>query len=495
MLLFLFATLGAFANSSSPLDPSAKLLQCPTVPEAYGKLLTQVQVLKTKIKKDAACEPVQKAAASLENLLGDRRKDVAQLIEKSKREPLSDFENGIVRNYVEDMTGKVFSVVELLDRNNSCFAEDRKKFSFSDLSALTLDATALAQMVGGPWAMPISLGGQALAGVFRGMNLLVKNRRGFEFEDIEQRQSFATSLCTYFNYRRDMESLLDPPVRKRELLKAQASLSRQLDEINRNCPECSEVRDSRGNLRMQTVLKVDSLYMLPIGSFTVRAQESLKWINKELERTAETEAPGTELGRDFLSEVQADVDRFFFEEEAPQFLSFQLNRSVELMREFRITVRSEGELLLRQIAATGIVLDTNSTFRMNESELLNLIESQRAALQSKGERQMISRIVDHQRRSVRLYERVRSSLTVHQNFCEFFEKAGFYGRSIGGACQNRAATDLRSQMQQLSSADSGHSLFVPLAAGTTRVEVSSFVELIEGEWEKFQSLPSRFQRR
>ena len=70
---------------------------------------------------------------------------------------LTDYERGVLRTYAEDVTKNVFATMELLNRNNSCFSDDKQRFDFKSLASITLDATAILRNFGGAWAVPIAV--------------------------------------------------------------------------------------------------------------------------------------------------------------------------------------------------------------------------------------------------------------------------------------------------------------------------------------------------
>lgn len=453
LVLSLLASLSAQA-SNEPF----KLLRCPAVPQAYTQLLTELSVLKTAIKRDAACSPVQAEVQSLESLIGARRSAVVELIKRNKTEPLQERELNEVRSYVEDVTKKVFATAELLDRNKNCFSEDNQAMGLSDLASITLDATALAKTVAGPWSAPIAIGGQALAGIMQGLDKVVKSRRGYDFNKLEQRQSYVQSLCTYYNYRQDIENLLFPAQRVAQLRGLDFALKTGLNGVVQSCPECRQINDltkqpsstpgSNGAIN-ELASSADSAYRLPLGSITVKTISSLSWVRGELNRIAEEMEGDMNIGRDLVSEIKADIDQFLFDKEAPRFIRFQNKKALDLYQDFRSYTVSEAQSLIMAAGSASSGLVAGSLYDMNEMDIINRVRSLKAPLVASRQDNLVSRLVDFERRATDLLARTRLAMDVQATYCQFFRKAGLYNSGIQYACEGSSSTELIATLKRL----------------------------------------------
>jgi hypothetical protein len=452
MLPAIFALLLPLASAAA--DP-VPVLKCPAVPEAYSKMLTSLKVLQTQIKKDTngSCDPVREEVISLEKLLGERRKQVVDLIEKSKTTALDEPSLDVVRGYVNDVTTKVLNTAELLDRSNNCFEEDRKQFGFGELAAITLDATALAKTVAGPWSAPIALGGTALAGIFQGLERVVKNQRGFDFEKLDQRQSFVQSLCSYYNYRSDMENLMFPSRRANQLRKLEQALKANLDEMVRNCPECDNLATNVTNQTPpadvnQAAAQTDRTYVRPLGTYTVQSVSAMAWVRQEGQRLREQTGDEFGIGRDLLSEKAADMDKFFFEKESPRFLKAQNEKAYNLIREYSSTVRQGAMAFLYEINRY-VDISNVQAYAMNETELFELITGSREQLEAVGQSKLVYRIDDFERKSLDLLDRSILALQVQESYCRFFQKAGYYNANLQYYCEGGTSTKVRAELARL----------------------------------------------
>lgn len=445
------------STSALAADP-VPVLKCPAVPEAYSKMLTNLKALQTQIKKDVngTCEPVREEVVSLEKLLGERRKAVETLIERSKKEPLMDEELTLVREYVNDVTTKVLNTADLMDRSSHCFDEDRKKFGFSDLASITLDATALAKTVAGPWSAPIALGGQALAGIFQGLDKVMKVRDGFDFEKLDQRESFVQSLCSYYNYRQDMANLMFPARRASQLRKLESALKANLEEMKTSCPECDQLatqaeQNAAPRELNKLALTADRSYLRPLGTYTVQSVSAMNWVRRESQRIREETGDEFGIGRDLLSEKAADMDRFFFEKQSPRFLQAQSKKATVLLKEFSTYVYSEGHALA-YAASQVIPVDEGAMYRMEETPLIELVTGMREALEEKNQDRLVYRIDDFERKSLELLDRAMLALQVQEGYCRFFQKAGYYNANLQYYCEGGLAKSARANIARLEAA-------------------------------------------
>src|SRR5690606_12715116 len=118
------------------------------------------------------------------------------------------------------------------------------------------------------------------------------SRRGYDFNKVEQRQSYVQSLCTYYNYRQDIENLLFPDQRVAQLKNLDYALKTGLNGMVKNCPECRQISELSGDGSNTGTINTlagsaDSSYKLPLGSITVKTISSLSWVRGELNRIAE----------------------------------------------------------------------------------------------------------------------------------------------------------------------------------------------------------------
>jgi|GEM_PF-3093518 len=504
-----------------PVDPDtsrrgydiAPVLKCPAVPEAYSKMITELNVLKASIKQEAACAPLNNEVKSLEDLLGKKRTEVKELIEKSKTETLTSEELTIIRTYVEDVTKKVISTAELFNRNNYCFNEDKKNFSFSDLASITLDATALAKTIAGPWATPISLGGTALAGIFQGLNTIVKNRRGYDFTKLEQRQAYVQSLCAYYNYRQDIDYLLYPQKRSNQLRALEGNLTSHLKGVVDNCPECSDLAEKtiqslqdpkteKGKKKKNTLAKtpaelnqlagtINGNYVRPLGTYTLRTLTTLKWINGEIARIAEESDESANIGRDFLSEVKADIDRFLFDKEAPNFVNFQAQKGIDLFREFNYFTRDEGDRLMMQAVAIGQTKWVDMS-RMSETEAIKTVASLQERIRASGNTSLAARIQQYTQKSVELFDRTRIAAGVNETYCTFFQRAGVYTANMQYACEGMAANSVRRNLQRQANNEFFTQPVLPIVAAEA---VTDWVDSLTKVVQHINKDPNRYKKK
>lgn len=490
----------AFTSVTATASPVA-LLKCPAIPDSYSKILSELRLLKSTIKKDASCDAVQTQVQGLENLLGSRRESIVALIKKSKTEPLQDKEMKEVNTYVDDVTRKVFQTAELLDRNNTCFESEKQKLGLSDLASITLDATALAKTVAGPFGMgmPVAIGGQALAGVIQGLDKVVKSRRGYDFEKIDQRQSFVQSLCSYYNYRQDIEHLLYPKRRVSQLKGLERTLKQSLQELQSSCEDCQRVvelanEDSDPSAARQAALQANRTFVRPLGTHTMQTISSVKWASSELSRLQEEMADDSSIGRDLVSETKTEIDRFLFEKEAPKFVQFQNRKALALFQEFSSFTKREGEILL-QLAWPHVASERFSGFyKMNEKEMIQAVAGSIPELRAKRQNSLVHRMVDFERKAVDLLDRTSLAVDVQRSYCDFFKKAGVYNGALENACEHYYARQTFAKLDNLESI--GGARMVSFETQQPEAEISTdWVDGLEKMIGKLSQDPDRFRRK
>jgi hypothetical protein len=449
--LFVIALLAS--QTAYATEEPFKMLRCPAVPQVYTQMITDLSLLKTAIKRDAACAPVQGEVNSLSSLLNERRQEVVDLMEKSKKEPLTEKDLGVVKKYLEDVTKKVFSTADLLSRNDNCFSSDNQALGLSDLASITLDASALASSVAGPWSAPISLGGQAIAGIMQGLDKVMKNKRGYDFSKVEQRQSYVQSLCAYYNYRQDIDHLLFPDQRVAQLQDLRHTLTTNLNGMVANCPECRQINDmaTKGNSPAEInnlANSANSAYKMPLGSLTVKTITSLNWVRGELNRLAQDMEGNASVGRDLVSEIKADIEGFLFDKEAPQFVRFQNNKAMDLFGEFRSYSIREGENLL-YTASEYVSQPIPNLYQMDELDVIAQVKALRTPLTAKGQNGLLGRVSEYERRTSDLLARTKLAMEVQLAYCDFFQRAGLYTSSVQYACEGSSAENVKDALARI----------------------------------------------
>jgi len=302
------------------------------------------------------------------------------------------------------------------------------------------------------------LGGSALAGIFQGLERVMKNNRGFDFDKLEQRQSFVQSLCSYYNYRQDMDNLMFPARRASQLRKLETALKANLDEMIRSCPECDQLatdvtNETHSEDVNQVVAETDRTYVRPLGTYTVRSVSAMNWVRQESQRIRDETGDEFGIGRDFLSEKAADMDKFFFEKESPRFLKMQSEKSYNLIREYSTYVRQGAMGFIYEINRV-VPISSQEVYALNENELLELVTNSREQLEAAGQPMLVYRIDDFERKSLDLLDRSILALQVQESYCRFYQKAGYYNASLQVYCEGGAGAKTRAELARLEKARS-----------------------------------------
>jgi hypothetical protein len=282
----------------------------------------------------------------------------------------------------------------------------------------------------------------------------MSSQTGYDFQKLEQRQSFVQNLCAYYNYRQDIENNLYPKRRVNQLLQLRKSLDASLLLLEKNCVECKNISDlslrSEGDAaRVNKLAKeTNRAYEKPLGTFTVQTVASLQWVDQEVNRLEEESADEASVGRDFVSEMKADIDRFLFERESPRFLDFQTNKAINLYSAFSNYVLSEATEIARA-SSPYTELPYNALYFSNEAEALKLVSSLVRPLASKGPSNILHRIEDFERQATDLLEIATLAVEVRNSYCNFFRKAGLYNSKLQYSCEGRKSQRLLSSIENL----------------------------------------------
>lgn len=440
---------------------SAPILKCPAVSEGQASLLSSLRDLKAAIKAETNCDSVNKEVGSLESIVNTERKKVVELIKKARTEELTDEDLEVIREYSSNVSQKVFGTIQMLSKDNYCFKEDKKKFDLESLSRLTLDASSLLQSVGVQfWGVPVSVGGQVLSEVFKGLDTLVKSRKGYDFTSAEQRENYVNSLCTYYDYRREIENIVSPGENIERLQQLKIKLNGHLNGILSNCVECQNLvnqhmtaqfsSDTFKNLQInQTTAALNKLYVRPLGTYTVRSLTTQKWIDDEIaKRQSEMTSTNYNVGHELLSHKMSEFDDFLFTKQAPKFIDWYAQNSSILFSEFKGFVRGEASRFV-MVAAYMTENEFQGVNRFKrEAELTEIINKEDAVLdflkeastklkqlRNNTEAIKLAHTLDSKyKQGMYLYNRAIISYNVMATYCIFLKNSLIYMPKIDSSC-------------------------------------------------------------
>lgn len=450
--LFAIQTKALAQNSAGP-HPLFPVLQCPGIGEEYEKMLSRLDAIRSSIKASANCENVSLKVKSLENLVTADRERILALVDGSDQS-VSREQAQQVREYAENVTKKVASLMELFLNSNQCFEDDHADKQLRQLAGFVNEASQLVGSLTGPWGTPIALAGNVIAGFLTGMDQVLQTRAGFDFRQRDQWMNYVENLCTYHSYSDQIQHLLDRNNSFTKLENLKIRLMTRLDSLAKICPECRAIQinyPSQRNLSEKELSEqldaqiqaANSHFAKPLGSYTLQSLGVLDWVIEEIKRL-DHEAKsywGAVSGRHMLSRAKDQIESFLITREAPRFLNHQLNQSGYDYRAFQTFVASEGKSLYSELYKSQPNLlrlpVANITWASSEDLFRSLVVYGPAV--DKIQNEELKYTYKHFRKqSLDSFKSARASLHVLQSFCQFFKQANHYHSDIREYCQSLA---------------------------------------------------------
>lgn len=476
VIIWGFFSSNTFAQSS-PVDngietggySSFPVLQCPATNEAMKDFRKKLLDLKKAIKEEANCKGIEADVAGLTTLVTKERDTIMQLITKGQSQGLTKDEQGKVEQYVQQVTEKTSNLVSVLTGNDACFDEDKKGMSLEFITSLIGEGSKILSVVGGPQVgATVQVAGEVITGFLKAMKTIQENRQGYKFKDTEQRMAYANSLCSLFDYRRELNKLIDPYDSVSRLVELENVLKKQVEVLRQNCIECREIiaiveqsaisaREGKApeevtiddiwakafeNSVISKAKEIDKLYTRRLGTHTYRSLKTLSWIPLRI-RALEDRNLKADLGlEDVLSEM-ASIEKFMVTEQAGEFLKQLIRESQEWQNKIVnhiIGARYTVSYLKRTYP--HITFPEMSYWASPEESYGQILESLDVARED---------VSQADRAFIRTYFKDLESLArsmniateVATNYCTFFENADWYRSSIRNQCGGKALEAIR----------------------------------------------------
>lgn len=463
--LFLFQ-FSAWAQKSSNPKHLFPVLQCPGIGEEYEKMLTRLDAIRASIKSGANCQNVAMKVKSLEDLVTTDRERVLGIVNQGQQS-LSREQAQQVREYAENVTKKIASLMDLFLNSNQCFEEDQSDKQLRQLAGFVNEASQLVGSLTGPWGTPIAIAGNVIAGFLTGMDQVLQSRVGYDFRQRDQWINYVENLCTYHSYTDQIQHLLDRNGAFTRLDQLKLRLMARLESLAKVCPECRNIaihyqsqrnlteKELNEHLRPQ-ILAANAHFAKPLGSYTLQSLGILDWVIEEIQRL-DREAKsywGAVSGRHMLSRAKEQIESFLISREAPRFLNHQLNQSSMDYHAFRGFIASEGRNLyykLQQSQPSLIrVPVANVTWSSAEDLFRSLVVYGPPA--DKIQNEELKFTYRHfVTQSLNQFRSAQASLHVLQSFCVFFKQANYYHSGIRDYCQASSLeklADTESKLEQ-----------------------------------------------
>lgn len=496
----------AINNESARRYP---VLQCPANDEALKDFRNKLLQIKKNISQEANCDSFRNSASSeidgLGTLVTQGRNEFLNLVAKGQVEGLDAAGTAKIESYVENLTVKTSNLINILAGNDGCFDEDKKGSTIGFVTSLIGEASKVLSVIGGPQIGGlVSIASSVITGFSNAIQTINENKQGYDFSDPEQKLAYADSLCALFDYRRELDTLMNPYETTERINELTEALNLQLSKLYKNCPECAELINivetqsntvSRFGLDeitsvddvwtpeidkqvSEAAAAIDQLYTNRVGTHTYRALKTRTWLPIRA-RSLESSALVADLGlADVLNEMD-NVERFMVNRQADDFI-WQLVEDAETWQDKIIaSIVTEAEYLALE---GGFMPDAywSDPYWSREAYYETILEGLDRAQRESTDRLLQAKVRSYLS-TFRLYSQgLNVAVDVTSRYCTFFENSNWYHYSVSSACPNKDLQSLQKEatlftsLRLLLSTDGGAAAELPQIAGlANNVEVSA----------------------
>lgn len=433
------------------------VLQCPATNEALKDFRKKLLDLKKAIKDEASnCKGIPADVAGLSELVTNQRDEIVGLIAKGQSEGLTEQERGKVESYVQKLTEKTSNLVSVLTGSDACFDEDKKGMSLEFITSLIGEGSKILSIVGGPEVgATVQVASEVITGFLKAMKTIQENRQGYKFYIADQKMAYAGSLCSLFDYRRELNKLIAPYESVERLHELSSVLKKQIEVLRANCPECREIiqaveeisnqaRQSKNpeEIRMDDIWpkpfetsmaakarEIDKLYTRRLGTHTYRSLKTISWIPLRI-RSLEDSSLKADLGLNEIVKEMASIEKFMVTEQAPLFMGQLVKdgRQWKKQLESHITSASYTINMLR-MAYPKIVWPKisywSSTTEEYYGQILESLDIAREFVKPSDRALIKTYFADLES----MARNLNISYDVVNNYCTFFDNANWYRNS------------------------------------------------------------------
>lgn len=512
------------APSSTPRNGFSQfpILQCPATNEVMKDFRNKLTELKKSIKSEAQCEPIKSNVENLSKLVTEGRDTFLKLTTKGQSQGLSPDDMKSVESYVSNLTTTTTALFDVITGNDACFAEDKQGNSLAFITGLIGEGSKILALVGGPVGGTISVAANVITGFLNGMDQVKKNRRGYKFEVIDQRIAYANTMCSFFEYRREVDTLLNPYESISNLQALETIIDRQLDLLYKSCKECAAMIDEvnaqvkSGNdtpallwtdlFEKNLITKaeaIDKNYTRNLGTHTYRSLKTRTWLPERMTALQNTSLKADLGVQDVLNQMD-NIENFLIDSQARWFL-IQLKKDAGQWKNQLTSQVSAGHQLLDNIKQPLIPAQGMDLF----PPAYYLYYGYNNAFDAYGDPEAFYKyagaVVDSLEKAnpnlsvtdkakVRSYfkkldditRNLKISVDVADNYCTFFALADWYTPDISRECETQDYLYMKKDVAMFSSFSSSlaNKLVSPIPAEIPPVDAPAIADLPTSEQQK-----------
>ncbi len=452
----------AWGSGWSSGDSNRRLyttFECPAMHPEYVRLMGQIRGLKQKVEEKAECGTLRSQVDSLADYVGTNRASfVAEVTKKSDR-MLTVEESRRLQSYANEASKRALFLIDLLNGDDGCVEEETKGQLLSRTSSIVYEAGNLLSSVAGPYGVPIAMTSSVISGVLKGVFYFYENQSGFDFDEFEQRQFYAESVCQFYRFQQEAEELVNPVATLGGLQKLKDHLVTKLNELTSNCTECAEMMiyyaddynrqdEDVFNQRVEEFrVSANKLYVKPLGNVTLQTLRTMDWIQEQMSKyqTILSQERASQGLRELMRE-SLQMSSFLFEEWAPDFLRWHFRSAHKEYREFQVYVhRWSTEVWMdvinnKKIVENGLRRVPSMPLIYRTRDNLDFIK----ANQNELEKQF--RVRSKWRKQGQLVQLSLLSMQVLEEYCGFFQLIMEYNNLLATQCESRGVKRLKEQL-------------------------------------------------
>ncbi|MCB0379450.1 MAG: hypothetical protein KDD33_13230, partial [Bdellovibrionales bacterium] len=339
------------------------VVQCAGVKAKYLELLSQLDSIQERIKKEACPadeqDKIKSELSNLTKLAGEERTTFVDIIKKGMgaSAELSPEDLTKVRTYISTIV-KSAAVVTGLTKNSACFDEEGKNLSLATLASMISEVSGSLGAITGPLGAKINLGGKLAAGLIESVGAIIKARETYckstGFLNLgactyspSDEQAFVSSLCAYYQFKTDVDEVTNPENRMLEIGELLRETSEQMQLFATKCPECKAIIADFNQATGRTKNMQETV------TFTYKPphQESFQTLTKPL-----AEITYQELLDVYAQEI-ADSEQNYYIKEGRKSPAYYVVRTLrthtwaesELVRVTRETYEDDPDVALHQV--------------------------------------------------------------------------------------------------------------------------------------------------
>ena len=369
-------------------------------------------------------------------------------VRRKKNQALSVADTKWLRNYADESSQRALGLIDLMQMRSDCVDDDGQLTMLNRASTLIFETSNMLAGVAGPYGIPLAIGGTLLSGVLKGIGTFYANRRGFDFDEFEQRQFYAESLCHFHKFSLEVEDLLSPGKSLRGLQRLSEYMDDKLAEGRENCDHCAQILDlyadpyrDREDPSFQSEIETlrlaaDAMYKHPLGSYTVNGAQIQEWLPGEVAKYEEIVSHGSQgIGPREIRAGQISLNEFLYDQWGPPFLHWHLRQARLERRYFKAHVYNWGMDFSQSIALRGLV---PTAFQIREIPLmLQFIYDNKQKTESPQQFQY------YDKRAWELLSLGESTLQVIDDYCDFFGDIFQYSPKIRSQCEHKGKQIVR----------------------------------------------------